>query len=93
MTKVLFTVDKDYACTMFNSCKKVSLIASASLTSSIAFLDFMGYNGKNQSLSIITFNETFVNEDNDKGLKTNVYECSYQTDNPDGSIDGYPNIK
>ena len=47
MTQVLFSVDKDYACTMFNSCKKVALIASASLTSSIAFLDFMGYNGKN----------------------------------------------
>jgi hypothetical protein len=41
LTKATFTVDPDFACTMFNSCKKVSLIAAASLQSSEAFLDFL----------------------------------------------------
>lgn len=55
MTKVTFWVDEDMACKMFKSCEKVSLIAQASLQSSIAFLDFLGVNGQNQSFSIITF--------------------------------------
>lgn len=33
----------------------MALIAQASLQSSISFLDFLGINGQNQSLSIITF--------------------------------------
>ena len=45
-TLVNFTVEKDYACTLFRSCEKESFIAEAALTSSIAFLDFLGYNGK-----------------------------------------------
>ena len=64
-TMVNFTVDADYACTVFQSCKKVSFISQASLTSSIAFLDFLGSNGKLQSKSIITFN---LDEDNEKAL-------------------------
>ena len=57
-TKVKFTVEENMACIIFNSCRKVSLIAQASLQSSNSFLDFMGVNGQNQSLSIITFNVT-----------------------------------
>lgn len=41
MTQVRFTVDEDMACNLFQSCQKVSLIAQASLQSSISFLDFM----------------------------------------------------
>jgi hypothetical protein len=36
----------------------VGLIAQAGISSAIAFLDFLGVNGQNQSLSIITFNLT-----------------------------------
>mmetsp|Transcript_32901 Transcript_32901/g.50308 ORF Transcript_32901/g.50308 Transcript_32901/m.50308 type:complete len:186 (-) Transcript_32901:508-1065(-) len=45
MTEVFFSVDEDMSCTVFQSCKKTSLIAQASLQSSISFLDFMGVNG------------------------------------------------
>lgn len=41
VTVTNFTVDPDYACTMFKSCQKVSLIAAASIQSSEAFLDFL----------------------------------------------------
>lgn len=41
LTLTNFTVDPDYACTMFQSCAKVSIVASASLQSSEAFLDFL----------------------------------------------------
>ena len=40
-TNVVFTVDEDMACTLFQSCVKVSLIAQASIQSSISFLDFL----------------------------------------------------
>jgi hypothetical protein len=43
------------ACDLFRSCRSVSLISQASIQSSIAFLDFIGVNGQNTSLSIITF--------------------------------------
>lgn len=56
VTDVLFTMDPGYACTIFKSCEKVSIVAQASLQSSIAFLDFMGFNGKQQSHSLIEFN-------------------------------------
>ena len=54
-TLVSFTVDPDYACTIFNSCKKTSFISEASISSSIAFLDFLGLNGKDTAKSIIYF--------------------------------------
>ena len=57
MTEINFHVDESMACTIFQSCKEVGLIAQASIESSIAFLDFMGVNGQNQSLSIITFSQ------------------------------------
>lgn len=46
-TKISFGVDDSMSCTLFTSCKKVDLIASASVQSSIAFLDFLGVNGQN----------------------------------------------
>ena len=54
-TDVLFSVDEDFACTVFRSCRKVSLVAQASLQSSKSFLDFLGVNGQNSSLSSIVF--------------------------------------
>lgn len=73
-TVTLFTLDPNYACTLFKSCEKVSLIAQASLQSSMAFLDFMGFNGKQQSHSVIKF--AFSKEVN-KTLDTYVYPCNY----------------
>ena len=51
-----FSIDSDYACGIFTSCKKVSYIAQAGISSSVSFLDFMGVNGQDYSLSVITFN-------------------------------------
>ena len=61
-----FSIDSDYACGIFTSCKKVSYIAQAGISSSIAFLDFMGTNGQDYSLSVITF--TLVKDDPSKSL-------------------------
>lgn len=58
MSEVNFNIDSDYACGLFTSCKQESFIAIAGISSSIAFLDFLGVNGQNTSLSIITFNLT-----------------------------------
>jgi len=58
MAKINFKIDSDYACDIYTSCKQVGLIAQAGISSAIAFLDFLGVNGQNQSLSIITFDLT-----------------------------------
>jgi Niemann-Pick C1 N terminus len=60
-TQSSFTVDPDYACTIFNSCKKTSFISEASISSSIAFLDFLGLNGKDTGKVIIYFYLDTVN--------------------------------
>jgi hypothetical protein len=74
-TLTLFTLDPDYACTLFQSCQKVSLIAQASLQSSIAFLDFMGFNGKQQSHSIIGFD--LLKGNNSLNINNESYPCEY----------------
>lgn len=58
MSEVNFNIDSGYACGLFQSCQQESFIAIAGISSSIAFLDFLGVNGQNTSLSIITFNLT-----------------------------------
>uniref|UniRef100_A0A7S3CQN4 Uncharacterized protein n=1 Tax=Strombidium rassoulzadegani TaxID=1082188 RepID=A0A7S3CQN4_9SPIT len=104
-TEVFFSVNEDMACTLFRSCKKVSLIAQASLQSSISFLDFMGVNGQNQSLSIITFgfdsklpNVTEgvlpapMRDDVDrKPLNITMHPCGYEVP-ANGTVDGYEKI-
>ena len=42
---VNFNIDSDYACEIFQSCKQVGFIAQAGISSSLAFLDFLGVNG------------------------------------------------
>ena len=59
-----FSVDEDFACTQFQSCSKVSLIAAASIQSSLSFLDFLSVNGQSQSLSVIDFTFDPVNQTN-----------------------------
>ena len=58
MTEVNFNIDSTYACGLFISFQQESFISIAGISSSIAFLDFLGVNGQNTSLSIITFNLT-----------------------------------
>ena len=88
-----FAVDSDYACGIFTSCKKVSYIAQAGISSSIAFLDFMGTNGQDYSLSVITF--SLVKDDPTKSLtpynEGDPYDCGMTVD-PDGVLNGYPSI-
>jgi hypothetical protein len=67
LTQILFTVDEDFACTVYQSCKKVSLIAAASIQSSISFMDFLGINGESTSLSVINFQFDPVNQTNYSG--------------------------
>lgn len=54
-TNVRTSIDADYACIVYSSCKGTSFIAEAGVSSSIAFLNFLGYNGAEYSLSFITF--------------------------------------
>lgn len=53
--QVQVMIDEIYACGIFQSCEKESFIAQAGITSSVAFLDFMGSNGAPYSLSYINF--------------------------------------
>ena len=84
-----FTLDSDYACGIFTSCKKVSYIAQAGISSSLAFLDFMGTNGQDYSLSVITFSLA----NNGTGLmprsSAEPYDCGMDTGN--GTVNGYTN--
>ena len=57
-TNVQVSIDADYACTIYTSCKGTSFIAAAGVSSSISFLTFLGYNGAMYSLSYINFTST-----------------------------------
>lgn len=54
-TNVRVSIDPDYACTVYSSCKGTSFIAEAGVSSSVAFLNFLGFNGAEYSLSFISF--------------------------------------
>ena len=89
-----FTIDSDYACGIFTSCAKVSYIAQAGISSSVAFLDFMGVNGQDYSLSVITFNL----KANDPAhsltpiTASDPYDCSISVPE-DGMLNGYSDVK
>lgn len=75
-TNVQITIDEDYACTLFQSCKKESFISLSGIDSSIQFLDFLGSNGAPYSLSYINF--TFDTTETDgNSLKMEAYPCDY----------------
>ena len=81
---ITITENEDYACDIFKSCENEAFIALSDITSSIQFMDFLGYNGKEQSRSVITFK---LNED-PAALDGEAYPC--ETDIPeDGVFDGY----
>lgn len=54
-TNVQASIDDAYACTIYSSCKGTSFIAAAGVSSSVSFLNFLGYNGAPYSLSYINF--------------------------------------
>lgn len=82
--EVIFNIDSDYSCEIFQSCEQVSFIAQSDVTSSLAFLDFLGVNGQNQSLSIITFNLT--TDAADISLEGTATGCGETTN---GTVNGY----
>lgn len=71
---ITYTMTPDYACEVFQSCQQESLIQESGLTSSLGFMDFMGVNGMNQSMSILTFNFT---NDTTVALDGYAYPCNY----------------
>lgn len=83
-----FQLDTNYACEIFQSCEKEPFIAQSDITSSLAFMDFLGVNGQNQSLSIITFS---FSDDPTTSLGGEAYSCA--TDPVDGFVNSYPNNK
>jgi hypothetical protein len=88
-TKTNFYMDQDYACDVFQSCSKVSFIAQASLTSSIAFLDFLGANGKQQGKSVITFS---FSDEYGGSLAEHAISCGTKLPES-GEWEGYKNLK
>lgn len=82
--EILFSMNEDYACDLFQSCEKVSIIAESGIQSSIAFLDFLGVNGQNQSYTIITFD---LNED-ESSFDWDAYPCDTPVEEG-GTIFGY----
>lgn len=91
---VEFAIDSDYACGIFTSCKKVSYIAQAGISSSIAFLDFMGTNGQDYSLSVITFNlkKDLPNESLTPPTPNDPYDCGMYVPN-NKTVNGYTGIE
>lgn len=83
-----FQLDTNYACEIFQSCEKEPFIAQSDITSSLAFMDFLGVNGQNQSLSIITFS---FSDDPMTSLGGEAYSCAL--DPVDGFVNSYPNNK
>jgi len=87
--EIIFSMQEDYACDLFTSCKKVSLIAESGIESSIAFLDFLGVNGQNQSWTIITFD---LNDEPDS-FDLYAWPCDYPVENNDtNGADGYGTV-
>lgn len=86
MGEVNFNIDSGYSCEIFNSCKQESFIAQAGISSSLAFLDFLGVNGQNTSLTIITFNQT-VGETYPDTLTGSAIPC--ETVPTDGMANNY----
>ena len=80
-------IDADYACTVYSSCKGTSFIAAAGVSSSIAFLNFLGYNGALYSLSFITFVTTNTTE-KPGFLDSEALPCQDDVD-ADGILYGY----
>lgn len=84
-------MDSDYACEIFTSCKLESFISQSGISSSLAFLDFLGVNGQNSSLSIITFDLT-KNETLPESLTGEAVPCEYQIPADNTTLEGFTDI-
>ena len=79
------TIGGELACTLFNSCKKNSFIATlASGTSAPAFMQFQGSNAVDTGKVLINF---LYSEDKNVSMITDMYPCNADISN--GTIDGY----
>lgn len=86
---ITFNLNPDYACEIFTSCQQEPIVAESGLTSAIAFMDFLGVNGMNQSMSIITFNFT---NDTATSLTGEGYSCGMVVPS-DGTVSNYTLIE
>ena len=89
-TNIQVSIDADYACTIYTSCKGTSFIAAAGVSSSIAFLNFLGYNGAMYSKSYINF----TSEEGVTPIQLNseAVPCEDPVDS-DGILYGYTEVK
>lgn len=87
-TNVQVSIDDAYACTVYSSCKGTSFISAAGVSSSIAFLNFLGYNGAPYSLSYINFTSDNTNQTTGY-LDSEATPCQ---DSVNGTLYGYSDI-
>lgn len=85
LTITQFWLNENYACDIFLSCKQESFIAESGVSSALAFLDFLGTNGQDQSLSIINFQ--LEPDSNLTALNNDTITCD--TTPPDEIFMGY----
>jgi len=87
---VQVSIDDAYACTVYTSCKQTSFIAAAGVSSAIGFLNFLGFNGAEYSLSYITFITDYQGV-TDGYLDSEAYPC--ETKLSDDTLFGYPHME
>lgn len=84
------SIDADYACTVYTSCKGTSFIAEAGVSSAIGFMNFLGFNGAEYSRSYITFITDWVGVTT-TDLNSEAHPCEYPVAE-DGSYMGYDKV-
>ena len=89
-TNVQVSIDAAYACTVYSSCKGTSFIAAAGVSSAVAFLNFLGYNGAPYSLSYINFTEDATGQTT--GYLESLAEPCQDPVPSDGILFGYTNV-
>lgn len=89
-TNVQASIEDAYACTIYQSCKGTSFISAAGVSSSVAFLNFLGYNGAPYSLSYINFTTDYVGQTTGE-LVSEAVPCSDPVDSS-GTLFGYKDI-
>ena len=85
------TIEDDYACVVYSSCKGTSFIAAAGVSSSVAFLNFLGANGAEYSLSYINFTTSMEVSETPGILLSDALPCQDPVDE-DEILYGYTEI-
>ena len=88
---VQVSIDDAYACIVYSSCKGTAFISAAGVSSSVAFLNFLGYNGAPYSLSYINFTTAW--EDVTPGSLDSLAQPCQDPVPTDGILYGYQEIK